>query len=220
MPVLQLEYFILGHSDDTADDFDIPYNASLIFYAEEHTECFVPNDQDSLKIVIGEMQEFTAHNTPKKANNYEITFGGEFDGIFKVTRNGLGEIASFEKFIENPPNKLSDCINSIQRKNMRQNSKIYCIFCRGSENAFGDHDFGEFPDDFSLPSENYDFGDFSEDDNPVIKRRRSGSLGGKYKSKTRKIKRKNKTRKIKRKNKTRKIKRKIKNFDSNHRLKQ
>jgi hypothetical protein len=114
---MPLEYIISGHSGKTEEIFTIPYNVSVIFYANEGETCFVPNNEESLKIVVGSMQTSQTYNSGQTIKNYNVDFTDSgFEGIAKVNRYGEN-ISNFEFFsIPISITKLSEYINYIQRK--------------------------------------------------------------------------------------------------------
>jgi len=172
-----LKYVITGHSSETSETFEIPYNISIIFYADEGKTCYVPNDEESLKFVVNSMNEYKIYKAKDTIHNYNIEFINNYEGIALINDNGTFTFNNVES-----GKTLKDYCRMIQRQNNRQECIIYCVFCRGSEREFNDEDFGEF-DNFD------DFTDFDSDLH----------FGGKNKRKTRQNKNKeNKTRKNKR----------------------
>lgn len=50
-------FIISGHSGDTDEKFEIPRNTTIQYYADENMTCYVPNDEESLNMIITEMDE-------------------------------------------------------------------------------------------------------------------------------------------------------------------
>jgi hypothetical protein len=144
------EYVISGHSGSTGEIFEIPKNVSLIFYAEQEQTCYVPNDKESLDIVINSMSDLkTRHNTGEQVNNYEILFmeNHMFEGISEIERNQYG-IQNYNFFYPERDNegyiKLSEICELLKNNNVGENIKLYCVFCRGSQREFSDMSFENF----------------------------------------------------------------------------
>ena len=60
-----LEYIISGHSGATEDVFEVPYNITLVFYADPNYTCYVPNDAKSMHTVLNEMQSNRSSPSPQ-----------------------------------------------------------------------------------------------------------------------------------------------------------
>jgi len=137
------EYVISGHSGETEDTFRIPYNLTLLFFADPHETCYVPTGEDNLRLAIGTMRSFQRYNENDIVNDYDIVFDPDlFEGVSEITDN------SFSFFINaqtNPyPTKLSELCTLIQRRAQRIKTTIFCVFCRGSRREYADKDFGDF----------------------------------------------------------------------------
>lgn len=143
------EYIISGHSDETSETFTIPYNLSIIFYANLGETCFVPHNKESLDLVLNSMRygQFEIYRQGEVIQNYHITFNKkEFEGIASINNENINNNILDYQFFDIPENinSLKDMCNFIQKKNNRSNSLVYCIFCRGSKMEFEEHDFGDF----------------------------------------------------------------------------
>lgn len=143
------EYIISGHSDKTIETFIIPYNLSIIFYANLDETCFVPHNKESLDLVVNSMKygQFEIYRQGEVIQNYHITFNKkEFEGVATINNQNINNNSLDYDFFDIPENinSLKDICNFIQRKNNRSNSIIYCIFCRGSKMEFEEQDFGDF----------------------------------------------------------------------------
>lgn len=223
------EYIISGHSDETSETFIIPYNISIIFYANLGETCIVPHNKDSLDLVVNSMKygQFELYRQGDTIQNYYITFNKkDFEGIALIQENNNNNNLNYD-FFQMPENinSLKDICNFIQKNNNRSNTLIYCVFCRGSKMEFEDQDFGEFNEqdiDKYLNQEGLDdFIDLLSDEtdpdpnpNPNLLNNNNNSIGGKkykkYKKKVTLKKRnkqmkKNKKNKSKRRNKLTKI---------------
>ncbi len=144
------EYVISGHSGSTGETFEIPENVSLIFYAEQEQTCYVPNDKESLDVVINSMSDLkTKHNAREQVNNYEILFmeNHMFEGISEIERNQYS-IQNYNFFYPERDNegyiKLSEICELLKNNNVGENIKLYCVFCRGSQREFSDMSFENF----------------------------------------------------------------------------
>jgi hypothetical protein len=127
MSVKEEEYVIVGHSDDTDANFNLPRNISLVFAANEGETCTVPGKHDSiLKEVRTIMLNDRVVSTSK---NYTISFTpNTTDGIYKLNLNddSLTRIDT----IHNKKITLQEYIKRVI--NIKPGNKIiYCIFCRG-----------------------------------------------------------------------------------------
>lgn len=159
------EYVISGHSDETTDTFIIPYNISLVFYANLGETCMVPHNKESLDLVVNSMKygQFELYSQGDSVQNYHVTFNQkQYEGIALIqqqtnSNNGLNyDFLQLQEGI----NSLKDICNFIHKKNNRANTLIYCVFCRGSKMEFEDYNFGEFnEEDIDKYLSNQDFND-------------------------------------------------------------
>jgi hypothetical protein len=142
------EYIISGHSDDTSETFTIPYNISIIFYANLGETCIVPHNKESLDLVVNSMKygQFELYRQGDTIQNYHIIFNKkDFEGIALIQENNNDNNLNYDFFqVPENINSLKDLCNFIQKNNNRSNTLIYCVFCRGSKMEFEDQDFGEF----------------------------------------------------------------------------
>jgi len=163
------EYVISGHSGETEETFKIPYNVTLIFYADPSTSCYVPNTKESLPFVILTMRDsnIMVHTQGDIVNNYEISFTSPFEGLAEIHRevrerekmeNGKHVLEHGKKVYEDyyhdslsymitaQDNQesitLEDFCNHLSKINNRGKITIFCVFCRGSRREFQDIDFG------------------------------------------------------------------------------
>lgn len=204
------EYIISGHSDETTETFIIPYNLSIIFYANLGETCFVPHNKESLDLVVNSMRygQFEIYRQGEIIQNYHITFNKkQFEGIASINyENRNNNILNYDFFdISENINSLKDMCNFIQKKNNRSNSLIYCIFCRGSKMEFEEHDFGEFNEqDIDKYLNQEDMNDFID----LLSNESKKSIGGKYNKTIKQLKKNNyrKYKQIKRNKKSRKFK--------------
>jgi hypothetical protein len=207
------EYIISGHSDETSETFTIPYNISIIFYANLGETCIVPHNKESLDLVVNSMKygQFELYRQGDIIQNYHITFNKkEFEGIALIQDNNNLNYDFFQ--MPENINSLKDICNFIQKKNNRSNTLIYCVFCRGSKMEFEDQDFGEFNEqdiDKYLNQEGVD--DFMdllsnepETDPNVNLSNNNMSVGGKKYKKKLTLKKRNKQIKKNKKNKSKK----------------
>lgn len=164
------EYVISGHSGSTGETFTVPQNISLVFYAELGETCYVPNDKTSLDIVINSMSHLTTYQAGKEVNNYEISFmeNHMFEGISEIKRNQYG-IQNYNFFYPKRDAegfiKLKEICDSF--KNVDQNIKLYCVFCRGSQREFKD-EYGDFQNmdvDQLFLNETFDFDEIPDTSN-------------------------------------------------------
>ena len=158
------EYVISGHSGLTYETFIIPKNISLIFYADLEETCYVPNDKESLDIVINSMNYLTIHATGERINNYEISFikDNKFEGISEIKKDKNG-VQNYNFFYPKTDNegfiKLSELCESLTNNYLGEKIKLYCIFCRGSKREFKDEygDFQNFDANQLFLNEAFDF---------------------------------------------------------------
>lgn len=193
------EYVISGHSDKTDETFVIPYNISIVFYANLGETCFVPHNKESLDLVVNSMKygQFEIYRQGDNIQNYNISFNKkDFEGVAQINNeNSNNNSLSYNFFqISEDINSLKDICNYIQKKNNRSNTLIYCIFCRGSKMEFEEYDFGDFNEqdiDKYLNQEDLnDFIDLLSDDHSSNKLFISG--GKKYRKYNLSYKKKNK----------------------------
>jgi hypothetical protein len=202
------EYVISGHSDDTTDTFVIPYNISLIFYANLGETCIVPHNKESLDLVVNSMKygQFELYRQGDTINNYHITFNQkQFEGIATIQENNDNSLNYDFLQIPQNINSLKEMCNFIQKKNNRANTIVYCVFCRGSKMEFEDYNFGDFNDqdiDKYLSNEDFNENDFydllAEDETNNNSSSDQNSIGGKRKRKQKKTTKRRKS--IKKKN--------------------
>jgi hypothetical protein len=211
------EYVISGHSDDTTDTFVIPYNISLIFYANLGETCIVPHNKESLDLVVNSMKygQFELYRQGDTINNYHITFNKkQFEGIATIQENNDNSLNyDFLQIPENI-NSLKEMCNFIQKSNNRANTIVYCVFCRGSKMEFEDYNFGDFNDqdiDKYLSNEDFNENDFydllAEDESNNNSSSTQNSIGGKRKQKQKKTTKRRKSFKKKNANIKRKTRR-------------
>jgi hypothetical protein len=208
------EYIISGHSDETSETFTIPYNLSIIFYANLGETCFVPHNKESLDLVVNSMKygQFEIYRQGEVIQNYHITFNKkDFEGIASINNENTNNNILNYQFFDMPENinSLKDMCNFIQKKNNRSNSLVYCIFCRGSKMEFEEHDFGDFNEqDIDKYLNQEDIGDFMD----LLSETPNNSIGGKTitKKKLKKTKKIKQSKKIfQKRNKTNKINKKV-----------
>lgn len=191
------EYVISGHSDETTETFVIPYNVSLVFYANLGETCMVPHNKDSLDLVVNSMKygQFELYRQGDTIQNYHITFNKkQYEGIALMQNNPDGLLNYDFLPTQENVNTLKDMCNFIQKSNNRANTLVYCVFCRGSKMEFEDYNFGDFNDqdiDKYLSDNDTEFYDLlAEDTNP------SPVVGGKkYKTNNKSSKKRKKTNK-------------------------
>jgi hypothetical protein len=128
MSVKEEEYVIVGHSDDTDANFNLPRNISLVFAANEGETCTVPGKHDSiLKEVRTIMLNDRVVSTSK---NYTISFNpNTTDGIYKLNLNDDSYSLTRIDTIHNNTT-LQEYIKRVINTNPGKKN-IYCIFCRG-----------------------------------------------------------------------------------------
>ena len=123
------QYCITGHSSETTETFTLPKNVTLVFYAEEEYSCYVPHDEESLDLVIKEMNDSDKFpHITGVVPNYYITMNNPGEGIAVVTQSNGFNFLNVDK-----SKTLSDCIKLIQRQTGPAKVIIYCVFCRGSK---------------------------------------------------------------------------------------
>jgi hypothetical protein len=204
------EYIISGHSDETTETFTIPYNISIVFYANLGETCFVPHNKESLDLVVNSMKygQFEIYRQGDNIQNYNISFNKkDFEGVAQINNENSNNNSLTYNFFQMSEdiNSLKDICNYIQKKNNRSNSLIYCVFCRGSKMEFEEHDFGDFNDqDIDKYLNEEDLNDFMDllSDEPSSNK---SSIGGrKYKKYNLTYKKKNKKNKKYKQNKSKK----------------
>jgi len=138
-----MEYIVSGHSGNTDQTFQVPFNITLVFYAKSGETCYVPGDKESLDTAVNTIRHETdnTYHTGNTIPNYEVEFrsNASYEGVAAVQKNQYA-------FLPNLPNTITlrDICNKIQRHNGRLPTTIYCFFCRGSKREFADMDFGVF----------------------------------------------------------------------------
>ena len=141
-PIQQHELVICGHSSDTIKTFPLPKNITIIFFADEHEQCIVPDTYVSLKSCISEIQGINKPENifigPTKCPNYNITFNSNtmLDGISIIDNSVFSNHHKnpFEPYYKtNNVISLKKCCDIIQDKFNETMFTIYCVFCRGSE---------------------------------------------------------------------------------------
>jgi len=187
------EYVISGHSDETTETFVIPYNISLVFYANLGETCLVPHNKESLDLVINSMKygQFELYRQGDTIQNYHITFNQkQFEGIALIQNQN--NLLNYDFLPLNEGlNSLKDMCNFIQKKNNRADTIVYCVFCRGSKMEFEDYNFGDFNDQdidkyLSDNNNDNDFLDLLADDMDMTtppSQSQDVSFGGKRKQK-------------------------------------
>jgi len=193
-----VKIIISGHSsnpnkhDYDNNYFNVPLNYNIHFYANKNETCFVPYDDDSLKMVVNSMNTIT-HDIfvpDAKVDNYEIEFD-EGTGIFEYNND-----AGF-KLLSDKDMTLEDIINLLDTIYKGRQIELYAVFCRGSVRE----ELGHFE---PVPARSdvgvSDFSDFSGDDSEMLVGGGMKKNRSKTKRKTLKPKKK-KTRKTKKKKK-------------------
>lgn len=156
-------YVISGHSGQADKTFTIPYNISIVFYAEKDTQCYVPNDEDSLQMVVNTMKHshaYKLHQSGDTIDNYQIDFSKDYEGIALIKDIDQNDL-QFE-FVNdaNSGKTLKDYCVFVQKKSNRLPAVIYCVFCRGSKKE-DDADYGDF-DNLPMDVKQHILADFED----------------------------------------------------------
>lgn len=211
-----VKIIISGHSsnpnkdDDDNNYFYVPLNYNIHFYANKNETCFVPYDDDSLKMVVNSMNTIThdIFGPGAKVDNYEIEFDEkQGTGIFEYNNDGGFKLLSGK----DKDMTLEAIINLLDTRYKGRQIELYAVFCRGSVRE----ELGHFE---PVPvGSNVDvsyFSDFSGDDSEMsvdggMKKNRSKTKRKTLKPKKKKMRKTKQKKPIKpKKKKTRKTKKK------------
>jgi len=205
-----MKFAIIGHSGNYNGVFELPDNVSIQYYANLDETCYVPNDNESLNLVIKEMtyNKKDIHYPGNPSFDYQIEFHDSLDGIYIVHENRYDKIEIEEQEYYN----LSDICNFLKQEFDDTDCYIYSIFCRGHEReAIGSFEDNENVSPYNWSTESqtnenvnldnledvFNGGYYSSPKDNKKKKRKEGSMKNKKKSKkSKKPKKSNKTKKM------------------------
>jgi hypothetical protein len=136
-----MEYIVSGHSGETGEQFKIPYNITIVFYANPGKTCFVPGDKESMDFVVDSIKSEThhVHSYGETIHNYQVEFhsnASKYEGVAVIKPDGYDFLPLSESLT------LEEICRKVQRHNNRRPATLYCFFCRGSTFEWDSMDFG------------------------------------------------------------------------------
>jgi len=165
---MKTEYIINGHSENTDDTFKVPYDTTVVFYANDDHKCIITDSivgfnfaVDHMRINSSSSNIFLPRSTCK---NYMIEGFDENNMlyIYKIhnEENNKQYETMFRGQLENKEFTLETICSAI-RNITDGDILLYCTFCRGTLEA---DDKGIFEHD----TEAFKIGDWSPDDSMDI----------------------------------------------------